>query len=223
MQNNQYDPAQQIAINSQKIDSLTKAFGKYVEYTGPAVRNMDKYFSGIQAAFKDKKPSPIDYYFPASIGISSDVNVYRDPRSGEPKRAAVKGWASNVDFMGEYDLFSVFGDTGLGAIMGGYLAGWADSDIYYGGISAEGKLVDTLAGINYGLDMSEDGSEVSIDYENEFLEVRSRLDAVEDLTKSHAKHYANSFYKSKDNLPQSISEKASENEKNYDDNRGMYG
>lgn len=161
------------------MNSFEKIFyNNFNEHYGPILERLDTYL-GNKESPKEESGSSFGYHKPM-LSLSGDVNVYRDPRTGEIKRVTVKNWASNVDFLGEYDFFSVLGDMGLGAVFGGYLAGSWDAELNYGGI--DGNLIGTLARLRYDSDLSEDGTEAtaSLDYLKESLgNQNARLSVLE--------------------------------------------
>lgn len=164
-------------------------FNKKLEHYGAIIDRIDtglgdigNYIAKVQAG----PESEFSYHKPF-LSLSGDVNVYYDPRTGRPGKATIKSWRDNVDFLGEYDLFSVFGDIGLGAAIGGYMAGSWDASDYTFTLSKEDKLIPYLASLEYGLDVDEDGKEVTASLEQKVTDLEKGLSGlngviVEDFT-----------------------------------------
>ena len=137
------------------MDKLVKKFDAGLKHYGAILDTMDTNINEMRGIIANLKPggreAEFSFYQPTK-GISADVNVFRDPRTGRPNLATVKGWSSNVDVLGEYDVFSVIGDFfGMGAMGWAYLGGKWDGKLKnYRGLSSNKDVINSMVELRYG-------------------------------------------------------------------------
>ena len=65
--------------------------------------------------------------------ISRNVEIFTD-WEGRPQRADVISWKNEVDVQGEHDLFSFWGDSGIGSAINAMISAYSDAQNKYTGL-----------------------------------------------------------------------------------------
>ncbi len=130
-----------------KLDKTIEHYGAILDSIATDMNALYSKISNVEAYMKKGGAESGFSFYQTLKELSGDVNIYYDPRTGKPGVAKVKGWSLNVDFFGEYDLFSVFGDTGIGAAAVGYIAGSLDGSRPDYTLSVNNNLIGILTNL----------------------------------------------------------------------------